>query len=138
MNAVRIVLIVLVGLCLVSAGFAVLGRAHGDAPLPTLQVEVMNGCGVDGLARRAARGLQELRQDVVGVDTVRDHAFATSFLIDRRGKPRLTRRLAERIGPCRVVLERTDDARADVTLVLGSDWRSLALFGGSAADDFAR
>jgi len=118
-----------IGVLLVSAGIAVF-VTRPDAPLPTLEVEVYNACGVGGLAARSSRVLQELRQDVVAVETWEGHEFATSFVIDRRGKPSLTRRLAERIGPCPVVLERTDEASADVTLVLGHDWRSLGLFSG--------
>jgi hypothetical protein len=136
-NVLRIVLVVALAGSALSIGFAVV-RSSGPTTVPTLRVEVLNACGENGLARRAARQLQELRQDVVGVDTWVDHEFATSFLVDRRGKPALTRRLAERLGPCTVILERTEDARADVSLVLGRDWASLALFGKDSGPDFAR
>ena len=137
MNALRIALLVALAGSALSVGFAAL-RSSAPATIPSLRVEVLNACGENGLARRAARELQELRQDVVGVDTWSDHEFATSFLIDRRGKPALSRRLAERVGPCTVILERTDDARADVSLVLGRDWASLALFAKDSGQDFAR
>ncbi|HKK71878.1 MAG TPA: LytR C-terminal domain-containing protein [Candidatus Krumholzibacteria bacterium] len=137
MNALRVVLLVALAGSALSMGLAVL-RSGGATTVPTLRVEVLNACGENGLARRAARQLQELRQDVVGVDTWTGHEFATSFLIDRRGKPALSRRLAERLGPCTVILERTEDARADVSLVLGRDWASLDLFRKVSGPDFAR
>ena len=137
MKAVRLTLLVAIGVLLLSAGLASLVSRPAET-VPTLQVEVYNACGVDGLAARAGRRLQELRQEVVAVETWGGHEFATSFLIDRRGKPALSRRLARELGPCRVVLERTDDARADVTLVLGHDWASMRLFAVDSARDFAR
>ena len=137
MKAVRLTLLVAIGVLLLSAGLASLVSRPAET-VPTLQVEVYNACGVDGLAARAGRRLQELRQEVVAVETWGGHEFATSFLIDRRGKPALSRRLARELGPCRVVLERTDDARADVTLVLGHDWASMRLFAADSARDFAR
>ena len=137
MKAVRLTLLVAIGVLLLSAGVAALVSRPAET-VPTLQVEVFNACGVDGLAARAGRRLQELRQEVVAVETWGGHEFATSFLIDRRGKPALTRRLAREVGPSRVVLERTEDARADVTLVLGHDWASMRLFGPESGRDIAR
>lgn len=137
MKAVRLTLLVTLAVLVVSAVAASVLRSPPET-VPSLEVAVYNACGVDGLAARAGRRLQELRQEVVTVQTWGGHEFATTFLIDRRGKPALTRRLARHIGPCRVVLERTDDAEADVTLVLGHDWESLALFSTDSGPDFAR
>lgn len=137
MKAVRLTLLSAIGLLLISAGVAAIAT-RPEAPLPSLRVEVYNACAVNGLAARAGRALQELRQDVVTVETWPGHEFATSFVIDRRGKPALTRRLAAQIGPCPVVLERTDGGDADVTVVLGHDWASLGLFAGDSGVDFAR
>lgn len=141
MRILRAVLVVGLGLALVSVGWTLISGSH-RASLPRLQVEVLNGCGESGLAQRAAQRLQGLGQAVEVVADAEHHDFAVSFLVDRRGKPQLTRRLAERIGPCRVVLERTDDASVDVTLVLGRDWPSLGLFresvGSGPAGEFGR
>jgi hypothetical protein len=103
-----------------------------------LEFEVLNGCGDAGLAQRAAQRLQGLGQVVTAVSDAEHHDFAASFLIDRRGKAALTRRLARTIGPCQVVLERTDGAATDITLVLGRDWPSLGLFARDAPSRVGR
>lgn len=137
MSAVRLVLMVGVGLALVSMGWTLLARPQ-PVPLARLEFEVLNGCGEAGLAQRAAQRLQGLGQVVTVVDDAEHHDFAASFLIDRRGKAPLTRRLARTIGPCQVVLERTDGAAADITLVLGRDWPRLGLFSRSASSRVGR
>lgn len=133
MTRLRVALLVAVGLALASMGWALLAQPR-PVPLARLEIEVLNGCGDTGLAQRAAQRLQALGQVVTTVADAEHHDFAASFLIDRRGKAPLTRRLADTVGPCQVVLERTEDATADVTLVLGRDWPRMGLFArnGSA------
>jgi hypothetical protein len=102
-----------------------------DAPVvrvPPLEIEVLNGCGEAGVAQRAAERLQGLGHDVVRVDDADSHEYPRSVMVDRRGRDRITRELARRIGPCPLVLEQVGEAEADVTLILGADWRDLVLF----------
>lgn len=137
MSAVRLALMIGLGLALVSMGWTLLTRAQ-PVPLARLEFEVLNGCGESGLAQRAAQRLQGLGQVVTGVADAEHHDFAASFLIDRRGKAPLTRRLARTLGPCQVVLERTGDAEADITLVLGRDWPRLGLFANDGSSRVGR
>jgi hypothetical protein len=105
-----------------------------DAPVvrvPPLRVEVLNGCGQAGLAHKAAERLQGLGHDVVLVGDATETGHARSIVIDRRGRDRLTREFARRIGPCPLILEFVPDAGADLTLILGADWRDLGLFSGN-------
>lgn len=102
-----------------------------DAPVvrvPPLEIEVLNGCGEAGAAQRAAERLQLLGHDVVRVDDADSHAYARTVMVDRRGRDRITRELARRIGPCPLVLEQVGGSDADVTLILGADWREMGLF----------
>jgi hypothetical protein len=106
----------------------------GDAPVvrvPPLQVEVLNGCGEPGLAQKAAERLQGMGHDVVRVDDAGRNDHARSVVVDRRGRDRITREFARRIGPCPLILERVEHAGADLTLIVGRDWRRLGLFSGS-------
>lgn len=127
MSRTGIVLLAVLGLCLASVGWSLLKPAH-PRPLPPLQVEVWNACGVDGLAQGAAGRLRALGQDVVAVGDFGE-ILPRSVLLDRRGRPGLSRRLASRIGPLPLLLERLEEPTADVTLVLGADHARLALFG---------
>lgn len=126
MRTTRIVLLLALGVALASTGWSLIDRGRRP-PLPRLRVEVLNGSGEAGLAGRAAQHLRELGQDVVEVDNAEHQAFDRTLLVDRAGKPALSRRLAERLGTVQLVLERVVDPAADVTLVLGRDWSGLEL-----------
>ena len=105
----------------------------GEGPvvsLPPLQIEVLNGCGEPGLAQKVAERLQGLGHDVVRVADSADPGLEKTIVVDRRGRDRLSRELARRIGPCPVVLERLEAPEADLTLIVGADWRQLRLISG--------
>ena len=106
---------------------------EGEGPvvsLPPLQIEVLNGCGEPGLAQKVAERLQGLGHDVVRVADAADSGLQRTVIVDRRGRDRLSRELARRIGPCPVVLERVRASEADLTLIVGADWRRLRLISG--------
>ena len=111
-----------------SVAWSFLDRNVRDVPVPALKIEVLNGCGEPGLAQGAAERLQGLGHDVVSVGDAPARRFARTVILDRRGRDRLSRELARRIGPCPVLLERVAAAGVDLTLILGADWRQLALF----------
>jgi hypothetical protein len=105
-----------------------------DAPVvrvPPLQIEVLNGCGDPGLAQKTAERLQGLGHDVVAVGDATQHDREQTVVIDRRGRDRITREFARRIGPCPVILEFVPGADTDLTLILGANWRELGLFRGN-------
>ena len=120
----RILLALLLAAGILSAGWA-LWAEHRPPPLASMRIEVLNGCGEDGLASEVATVLRELEQEVVRVDDADHHDYATTVLVDRRARPVLTRRLAQRLGDLPVLLERVEGATVDVTLILGADAPSL-------------
>jgi LytR cell envelope-related transcriptional attenuator len=122
----RLFLLVGLGVVLLSVGWSMVDRAEPQ-PMPSLRIEVLNGCGVDGLASRVALELEALGQEVTRVGDAPDQNHEHSLLVDRRARPMLTERLAERIGPIPVLYERLDDATVDATLVLGRDAPQLAI-----------
>ena len=93
-----------------------------------MQIEVLNGCGVEGLASRSAAHLKSLGQDVVRVDDT-EQSYPRTLLIDHAGRPWRARRLAERLGGVLVVLEEVAEPRSDITLILGADHARLRLEG---------
>jgi len=120
------VLLIALAASLASVAWALWYRPR-PMPLPALRVEVLNGCGENQLASKAAAALRGLGLDVVNVGDADRDDYAQSLLVDRAGKPALTRRLAAALGPVLVVLERVDEPTADVTLILGRDHDELAL-----------
>jgi crotonobetainyl-CoA:carnitine CoA-transferase CaiB-like acyl-CoA transferase len=130
-NRTAVFLGIILVACAASLGWSML-RKTPTPPLPTLRVEVLNGCGEEGLAASTAQRLRDLGQDVVRVADADHHDYARCLLIDRGGRPWLARRLAERLGSVLVVLEREDGSEVDLTLILGRDHsRALAAPDGS-------
>ncbi len=101
------------------------------APLPRkIQVEILNGCGVNGLARRATGLLRKAGFDVVNTDNYQSQNVRYSFIIDRTGNKETAKKLAKALGipESRIRTQKDLSLALDVTLVLGKDYRKLKLF----------
>jgi LCP family protein required for cell wall assembly len=81
-------------------------------------IEVLNGSGIPGLARQTAQRLERLGFRIVRVDTAPAELAATT-IIDRAGRPEVTRLLAEILG--RSVITREPGTGADITIVVAKD-----------------
>jgi len=81
-------------------------------------IEVLNGSGIPGLARQTAQRLERLGFRIVRVDTAPAELAATT-IIDRAGRPEVTRLLAEILG--RSVITRETGTGADITIVVAKD-----------------
>jgi hypothetical protein len=121
-----VVLAIALGVSLASVAWSLWHRPR-TVPVPAMRVEVLNGCGENQLASRVATALRSWGLDVVAVGDASRHDHVESLLVDRAGKPALTRRLAEELGDVQVVLERLEEPRADATLILGADYRRMGL-----------
>jgi LCP family protein required for cell wall assembly len=86
--------------------------------LATTGIEVLNGSGIPGLARQTAQRLERLGFRIVRVDTAPAELAATT-IIDRAGRPEVTRLLAEILG--RSVITREPGTGADITIVVAKD-----------------
>lgn len=96
----------------------------------TIQVEVLNGCGVDRLAADARRYMKDRGFDIVGVGNYSDDNVLQSFVVDHVGDGVAAAKVASSIGiPVERVL-RGDEAEPlfDATVVIGHDYRSLRPF----------
>jgi hypothetical protein len=92
-----------------------------------IQIEVLNGCGVQGLANRFTN---RLRQD--GFDVVHSGNFETfdithSMIIDRSGNMQNARRVAHALGinDKNIIQEISPNYYLDATVVIGSDYEKL-------------
>ena len=126
-------LVVLAGTLVGAAFFAI--RAGQDVhdlqprtlavPVPEgrVRVEVLNGGGVSGAARRATDLSREAGFDVVYFGNARSFDQAESEVVDRVGRPELARAVAEVLGIRNVRSDPDSDLYVDVSVVLGSDWQ---------------
>ncbi len=104
-----------------------LGERFARGEEPAFQIEVLNGTRETGIAMEVTKDLRLRGIDVLIVDNAERLDFRESVLVDRRGNPRLMRRLSKTLG-CRTVLEQIRPAPlVDATYIVGSD-----RIGGSA------
>ena len=96
---------------------------------PDIHIEVLNGCGKDGLARQVGDRLRDLGFDVVTVGNAGTYSYPETLVIDRMGKPEFARRVAELLGvnhPIQQIMP--DPFRVEeVTVIVGKDYRRLSL-----------
>ena len=100
-------------------------EAGTPPPDQRAQIEVLNGCGVSGIAARVHDFLRERSYDVVNVENARSFDYAETLIIDRGGDERIARDVARALGTENVIRQVRPDLLLEVTVILGRDYRSL-------------
>ncbi len=99
-------------------------------PTRPVRVEILNGCGLTGLAGQYATVLRDQGYDVRDTRNAPNHNYEESWIIDRNTIPGVGLRLAATLGIDSTHV--TDEPNpqlvdVDLTLILGSDHQSLNL-----------
>lgn len=94
-----------------------------------IQLEVLNGCGITGIANRFTDNLREYGFDVVETGNYDHFDVSNTFVISRSGQMENAYRVADALGIDRkqVLREQAPEFYLDVTLIIGSDYESLNL-----------
>lgn len=104
-------------------------RVQVDAELVTdiIQIEVLNGCGIPGIATRYTETIREYGFDVVETGNFDTFDVVNSFIISRGGTIDNAKRVANALGipENQILIETSPDFYLDVTLVIGSDFENL-------------
>ena len=120
----------LIGFSLAVRWFGLGARFARDEE-PAFQIEVLNGTRETGIAMDVAKELRRRGIDVLIVDNAERFDFRESVLVDRKGNPRLMRRLAKILG-CRMILEQLNPGPlVDATYIVGYDRVRGSVRGGS-------
>jgi len=92
-----------------------------------IQLEVLNGCGIPGIATRFTSTLRSYGFDVVESGNFDNFEMTETILISRNGNMQNASRVARALGipEERILLEKSADFYLDATLVIGSDYQSL-------------
>jgi hypothetical protein len=98
------------------------GAAQDGPAHATVRVEVLNGAGVGGLARRATGQLRDHGFDVVFFGNARRFDYPRSFVLDRTGEPAAARAVAVALAIDSVATDVDASLLLDVTVILGADW----------------
>lgn len=93
----------------------------------TIQVEVLNGCGVSDIADNYTDSLRKKNFDVVNTTNYRSFEIDKSIVIDRSGNMMNAEYLAEIVGvdKVRVIQQKNKNYFLDVTLIVGKDYKTL-------------
>jgi len=94
-----------------------------------IQLEVLNGCGVSGLANQFTSALRKNGFDVVETGNFDNFDMQQTIVISRTYNTDNAKRVAEALGidPKNIIVEASDDFYLDATIVIGSDYKSLNL-----------
>jgi LCP family protein required for cell wall assembly len=86
------------------------------------RVSVLNGAGVEGLAKSTAAWLQTQNINVVTYGTADRSDYVASVIVDYTGKPNTTRWLARTFNVANVLSGSDPNVTVDVLIILGRDW----------------
>ena len=95
-----------------------------------IQLEVMNGAGVDGLAAEMSDYLRDVGFDVVAVDNYVQSDMARTVVMDRIGNPDAAQQIALALGleEDRIQQELKPTWFLDASVIIGQDYASLKPF----------
>jgi hypothetical protein len=106
-------------------------RATNNAELigDIIQLEVLNGCGVPGLANDFTSALRKNGFDVVETGNFKNFDMQNTVVIARTFNAKNAKRVADALGIAEehVFIEASEDFYLDATVVIGSDYKSLKL-----------
>lgn len=91
-----------------------------------MQIEVLNGTRIDGLARRMTQKLRERGLDVVFFGSASTTTADSTMVIARRGDVAAAERVRDVLGVGTVIEDPSAQLLLDVTVVLGRDADSSA------------
>jgi len=94
------------------------------------QIEVLNGCGVAGIAKNTVIYLRKVDFDVVYMGNYQNFNLAKSIVIDRAGNREIALKIAESLGISadQVKTEIDKSKQLAASVILGNDYKSLTPF----------
>ncbi|MDP6038453.1 MAG: LytR C-terminal domain-containing protein [Candidatus Latescibacteria bacterium] len=94
-----------------------------------IHVEVLNGCGKDGIANEVGQKLRDFGFDVMTLGNAENFNFPETLVIDRVGKPEYTQQVANILGTKNQIQQKTPDPFRieEVTVIIGRDYTRLEI-----------
>ena len=102
-------------------------------PIQDIKVEVLNGCGVQGLAGKTTEFLRLKQVDVVRSDDADHHNYPKTVIIQRNENIESLKRVSDSFGilmddKARIKIVPDETLGVDVTVILGKDYESFPEF----------
>ncbi|OGU54324.1 MAG: hypothetical protein A2V66_14180 [Ignavibacteria bacterium RBG_13_36_8] len=98
-----------------------------EVPSAIIQVEIMNGCGVSGIADRFTDFLRNENFDVVNTGNYISFDVIETLVIERIGNMANAKKVAKALGvnERNIIQQLNDDYFLDVSIVIGKDYHEL-------------
>ena len=118
---------------MIALGALVQHQTQPDLPdpkaFPNIHVEVLNGCGADGVAGRVGEALRDLGFDVMTLGNAENFNYPETIVIDRVGNREFAQQVAEMLGTENRIQQITPDPFRieEVTVVVGRDYPHLPI-----------
>ena len=105
--------------------------AHDNSLLRDIEVEVLNGCGINGLAQQFTDYLRDKHLDVIRTEDADNFHYDKTIVILRRDEFKKVAQVAKLldISPrdsIRVFVDPDGSLLTDVTIVIGSDYLNIS------------
>ena len=99
-------------------------------PSKVIQLEVLNGCGISGVADKITSYLRQNNFDVVQIGNYTSFDIDNTLVVDRTGKKINALKVAEVLGidPKNVIQQINNNYFLDVSLIVGRDFNHLKPF----------
>ena len=101
--------------------------ANKKLAAPIVQVEVLNGCGISGVAEKFTDYLRSNHFDVVQTGNYISFDVSKSMVIDRTGNKANAVKVADALGidHKNIIQQINNDYILDVSLIIGKDFKQL-------------
>ncbi len=102
-------------------------KSLNDTTHVSLQINVLNGCGINGVGTTMTKYSRKLGYDVVEMGNYKTFDVEQSMIIDRSGKMNDARELALSLGinNKNVIQQFSNDQMVSASIVIGKDYKSL-------------
>ena len=102
-------------------------------PIQDIKIEVLNGCGIQGLAAKTAEFLRLKQLDVVRSDDADHHNYPKTVIIQRNENIESLKHVSDSFGvlmndESRIKIVPDETLGVDVTVILGKDYESFPEF----------
>ena len=103
------------------------GDSNADTTKTRVQIDILNGCGVNGVGSFLTDYCRQIGYDVVEMGNYKRFNVSQTLVIDRSGKPGQSEILAHKLGisPDCVIQQFSDDHLVTASIVIGKDYASL-------------
>ncbi|MFT5366226.1 MAG: hypothetical protein ACI8V2_001173 [Candidatus Latescibacterota bacterium] len=101
----------------------------GPITFQNIRIEILNGCGKDGIATQLGTKLREQGFDVMTLGNADSYAFSETLVIDRVGKMHHAKQVADILGTQNLIQQITPDPFRieEVTIIVGRDYAHLPI-----------